>query len=306
MRPEPLAPTSLAVIARESGGLAMVAMDQRDSLRTMFLDAGVATVTDQTLIDFKLDVARALGPLASGFLIDREYGFDQVRHQQLLPPTTGLILAADALTQRPTGPVEDTALDEVVISPDFDLSGVSALKLLLIWRRDERRAERVELARRFAEAASARNVLSVLEPIVRPTDVELDDRSWNTEAAIREAATELSVVGQSLYKVQVPLGGTQSGPVLDAECHQLGECIAGPWVVLSQGVAAADFPDAVTSACRAGASGFLAGRALWADVVGREDVRLALHEVSVPRLQRLCQIVDENARPWAAAMSTLP
>lgn len=293
--------SGLAAIARASGGLAMVAMDQRDSLRTMFGEAGVGDVSDAVLIDFKLEVARALGQLGSGFLIDRQLGFDRLRAEQLLPSSTGLILAADALTQRPGGPVEETSLDEVVASSEFDLAGVSALKLLVIWRRDARRAERVELARRFAQLAKDRQVLSVLEPVVRPTDAELTAGTWNTEAAIREAATELSVVGQSLYKVQVPLGGTHAGPELDGECRQLAECITGPWVVLSQGVAAADFPDAVSAACRAGASGFLAGRALWADVVGQADLPAALQEVSVPRLRRLCQIVDEQARPWTAA-----
>lgn len=293
---------TLAAIARPSGRLAMVAMDQRESLRTMYADAG-HDATHDDLVAFKLAVARALGPLASGFLIDRHLGFDLVRDRGLLPDDTGLILAADALTQEPGGPVEETALDEVVVAPDFDLDGVVALKLLVIWRRDERREQRVELARRFADAARERGVLSVLEPVVRATQRELDDGSWDNEAAIREAARELSGSGQSLYKVQVPLGGRAQGAELDEEFARLGADIAGPWVVLSQGVAAPDFPDAVEAACRAGASGFLAGRALWADVVGRPDLERALQEVSVPRLQQLAATVDELARPWREAVA---
>lgn len=286
----------LDLIARPSGGLAMVAMDQRDSLATMFADAG-SKVGHAELVDFKLAVARALGPLASGFLIDHEYGFDRVRADRMLPETTGLILAADALDQEPGGPVEDTDLDEAVLAPDFDLSGVAAIKLLLIWRDDERRADRVELARRFTAAAAERGLLSVLEPVVRPARGAED--SFDKEEAIRTAARELSVVGQSLYKVQVPLSGRRDQGDLDEACAALDACITGPWVVLSQGVAAADFADAVTAACRAGASGFLAGRALWADVVGRPDLDQALQEVSVPRLQNLITIVDELATPWS-------
>lgn len=293
---------TLDAIARPSGGLAMVAMDQRESLRTMYADAGHDASHDD-LVAFKLAVARALGPLASGFLIDRHFGFDLVRDQGLLPHDTGLILAADDLTQEPGGPVEETALDEVVLAPAFDLSGVAALKLLVIWRRDERREQRVELARRFAAAARERGVLSVLEPVVRATPRELDDGSWNTEVAIREAARELSTSGQSLYKVQVPLGGHPHGAELDDEFARLAADITGPWVVLSQGVAAADFPGAVEAACRAGASGFLAGRALWADVVGRPDLEAALQEVSVPRLRGLGATVDELARPWREAIA---
>jgi len=292
------APT-LDAIARPSGGLAMVAMDQRESLRHMFDQAGAGRVDDERMVAFKLDVARALGPLASGFLIDREYGVE--RAAPLLPPSCGLILAADALEQEPGGPVEETGLDEVVVAPGSDLHGAVAIKLLVIWRRDARRGQRVELARRFVEVAAARGVLSVLEPVVRATPDETAAGTWDTEAAIAEAARELSALGPSLYKVQVPLGGRAAPADLERACATLGEAITGPWVVLSQGVHRDDFAGAVRAACRGGASGFLAGRALWSDVVGRPDVPAALAEVSVPRLERLVEIVDAEARPWTAA-----
>lgn len=292
------APT-LDAIARPSGALAMVAMDQRESLRHMFDQAGAGRVDDERLVAFKLDVARALSPLASGFLIDRELGVE--RAAPLLPPSCGLILAADALEQEPGGPVEETGLDEVVVAPESDLHGAVAIKLLVIWRRDARREQRVELARRFVEAAAARGVLSVLEPVVRATPEETASGTWETEAAIAEAARELSPLGPSLYKVQVPLGGRAEPAELERACAQLGGAITGPWVVLSQGVHRDDFADAVRAACRGGASGFLAGRALWSDVVGRPDVPAALAEVSVPRLERLVEIVDAEARPWTAA-----
>jgi sulfofructosephosphate aldolase len=292
------APT-LEAIARPSGALAMVAMDQRESLRTMMDEAGRGRVPDAELVAFKLAVARALGPIASGFLIDERLGAASAAG--LLPPTCGLILAADALEQEPGGPVEETGLDEAVIAPDADLHGAVAIKLLLVWRRDARRAARVELARRFVAVAAARGVLSVLEPVVRATPAELAAGTWDQEAAIAEAARELSPLGPSLYKVQVPRAGPGEPAELERACAALGEAITGPWVVLSQGVAVGDFAGAVRAACRGGASGFLAGRALWSDVVGADDTAAALDEVSVPRLRALVDLVDEQARPWWAA-----
>ncbi|WP_431835444.1 hypothetical protein [Cellulomonas sp. Y8] len=292
------APT-LDAIARPSGALAMVAMDQRESLRHMLDQAGAGRVDDERMVAFKLDVARALSPLASGFLIDREYGVE--RAASLLPPSCGLILAADALEQEPGGPVEETGLDEVVVAPESDLHGAVAVKLLVIWRRDARREQRVELARRFIEVAAARGVLSVLEPVVRATPEETAAGTWDTEVAIAEAARELSALRPSLYKVQVPLGGRAEPAELERACATLGEAVTGPWVVLSQGVDRDDFAGAVRAACRGGASGFLAGRALWSDVVGHPDVPAALAEVSVSRLERLVELVDAEARPWTAA-----
>lgn len=288
----------LDAIARPSGALAMVAMDQRESLRHMFDLAGAGRPSDEVLIRFKLDVAEALGPLASGFLIDRHYGFEAVR--EVLPAGTGLILAADDLTQEDGGPVEETALDEVVLT-QTDLDGVAALKLLVIWRRDAKREQRVRLVERFVAECSARGVLSVLEPVVRATPEELDAGSWDLDEAIREAAAELSPSGQSLYKVQVPLSGTGDAAQQREASERLNAAITGPWVVLSQGVDRSAFLPAVEAACRAGASGFLAGRALWSDVVGRDDVPSALRELSVPRLEALIEVVDREARPWREA-----
>ncbi len=284
-----------AALARPGGGLAMVAMDQRESLRTMFRDAGRGRVDDAALIDFKLAVARALAPLASAFLIDRHFGFAEIR-RGMLPERCGLILAADALVQPEGGPVEETALDEAVLAADCDLAGVAAVKLLVVWRRDERRGRRVDLARRFIDLAARRGLLSVLEAVVRPTPRELADGSWDAEVAIREAAAELSGLRPSIYKAQVPRAGKGRPGELHRSCASLNERIVGPWVVLSQGVASADFPIAVEAACRGGASGFLAGRALWGDVVGRPDVERALCEVAVPRMRRLVEIVDREAR----------
>ncbi|GAA4424508.1 aldolase [Georgenia halophila] len=291
-------PIDLDPIARPAGTLAMVAMDQRESLRAMFDEAGAGRVDDARLVDFKVAVARALGPLASGFLIDRHYGFETVRDDQVLPPDTGLILAADALEQHPGGPVEETALDDVVVAPELDLEPVAAIKLLIIWRRDDRRTRRVDLAREFVAAARRLGVLSVLEPVVRATPAELEAGTWDLDTAIREAAEELSGLGQSLYKVQVPRQGRGTPAELRAACGRLDRSITGPWVVLSQGVDRENYLGAVTAACQAGASGFLAGRALWSDVVGAPDVPARLQEVSVPRLERLVAAVDRYARPW--------
>ena len=87
---------TLDALARPSGTFLMVAMDQRDSLRTM-LAQHHEDADEARMVRFKLAVARELGPYASGFLIDRHYAYDDIVREHLLPPTCGLILAADAL-----------------------------------------------------------------------------------------------------------------------------------------------------------------------------------------------------------------
>ena len=287
--------STLDRLARPSGGFAMVALDQRESLRTMFTDALGHSVADQTLTDFKLAAAAELAPYASGLLIDRQYGYRSLVTERRLPGGCGLILAADALRQAPSAPVEDTDIDSEVDPAAAAREGTVALKLLLIWQRDEHRAARVRLVERFVTMCREAGLLSVLEPVVRPATGET---GFDLDTAILEAAAELGPLRPSLYKAQVPGLGQADDTTTDAVCRELTARLPVPWVVLSQGVPMAAFPRAVRIACRAGASGFLAGRAVWSDCLTAGDVRPALRERAVPRFRELAGIVDQEARPW--------
>ena len=272
-------PTSLDAIARPSGTFAMVAMDQRESLRTMLREHG-HDASDARMARFKAAVARELAPHASGFLIEGDHLATVAPH---VP--RGLILAVDVLEQSEGAAVEDTSLDA---EPHL-VEAVVALKLLVIWRDDERRGERLELSRRFVELSGSLGLLSVLEPVVRH-----EDRDW----AIIEAARELGAVRPSLYKCQVPLEGKAEPAEITRHAREIDAALPVPWVVLSQGVAADDFPAAVEASCLGGASGFLAGRALWTATLGADDPTELLRERSVRRLEELVEIVDAHGRPW--------
>lgn len=287
-------PPTLDRLARPGGTFAMVAMDQRESLRTMLAEEG-HPADDAVLVSFKLDVAATLGPLASAFLIDRHYAYAEIVAGRLLPAGCGLILAVDALTQPPGAPVEDTDLDGDVDLDRVRVDGVVALKLLVIWKRDGGRDRRVAMAHRFIELARQAGLLSVLEPVAVPAPGE---RDFDLDRSILDAAAALGPLGPDLYKAQVPRRGQGDFTELVAACEKLDRQLARPWVVLSNGVALSDFPTAVEAACRGGASGMLAGRALWRDALATPDPAIALREVSVDRLRRLAETVDRYGRPW--------
>jgi sulfofructosephosphate aldolase len=282
---------TLDALARPSGTFLMVAMDQRESLRTMLADHD-HEADDARMIRFKLAVARELGPYASGFLIDRHYGYDEIVRDGLLPPSCGLILAVDALEQPPGGIVQDTDLDTGADVAAAAARGVVALKLLVIWRDDAQRQRRVDTARRFVELARGHGLLSVLEPVTRGPD------GFDRESAIVEAAGELAAVGCDLYKCEVPTHGAGEPAEITEWCRRIDAAVPCPWVVLSQGVAPDRYPAAVQAACEGGASGMLAGRAVWTATLGADDPTSLLREHSVPRLQQLGAIVDAHGRPW--------
>src|SRR5438093_4953341 len=74
----PLTTLSLDSIADSRGRVAVLAMDQRGTLRRM-LDAAGKPSADSDLIAFKIDVVRALAPLSTGVLLDPDFGAGHVR-----------------------------------------------------------------------------------------------------------------------------------------------------------------------------------------------------------------------------------
>lgn len=301
----------LDAIARPSGTFAILALDQRESLRTIVAErtgVPVAAVPNRDLEAFKVAVARALTPVASAVLLDVDLGLRPVLDAGALAPRCGLILAADALVQHPGQAVTATDVDPRVTPATAVRDGAVALKLLVLWHGGQDRARAVDLGARFVAACRSGGLLSVLEPIVRPP-LDGDGAGWDRESAILDAAEVLGSLGADLYKAEVPLHGRADPTELTRRAAAITERVRGPWVVLSQGVDLADFAAAVEASCRGGASGFLAGRAVWTDSIatrapaagGFDGLAERLETVARPRFEALAATVDRFGRPWREA-----
>ncbi|MGC3955831.1 MAG: aldolase [Propionicimonas sp.] len=280
----------LSAIARPSGGFSMLAVDQREAMRLMFATATKSQIPDATLTDFKVAATRILSPYASAVLVDRQFAYDAVLQAGAVAPDCGLILSGDQFHPGNGIPVDSVTIDEAVDASAARERGAVALKLLVLWREDEPAEDRLAMVAAFNEKCHRAGLLSIIEPVVRPPR-----NGWNfdREESIVKAAVELGATGADLYKGEMPLGGDADDRTLLGACQRLNDALDTPWVILSSGVAADLFGNAVRLACRAGASGFLAGRAVWASVVGARNPETMLADVSVPRLRRLGEIVDE-------------
>nr|WP_211658322.1 hypothetical protein [Phytoactinopolyspora halophila] len=280
----------LSSLARPSGGFAMVAIDQREALRTMFeRHSGGRPVGDETLTQFKVSAAQVLSPHASAILVDKHLGFDAVVDSAAIAPGCGLIAAVDHFVPGHGEHIGRSVVDDTVDPAEMAARGATALKQLIVYRPDGSAGERAEIVGEFLERCHRHDMISILEPVARPP---VDGRTWNRDEMVVAAAEELGSAGADLYKAEIPLGKEGSDDELRRWCGRLDEAITSPWVVLSTGVPPERFPHALEIACSAGAAGFLAGRAVWAPVIGSVHLDQALGDVSVPRLQELTQIVD--------------
>lgn len=284
----------LAGLARATGTFAMLAIDQRESLRTLLVAAGHGAA-DADLSAFKVAVARHLSPAASGMLVDRDYGLGAIVAADAVAPSCGLIVAVDRFTQAPGGPLEWSELDRPALTEALTEAGATALKFLVVWRPDDPVEPRLVLARDFVAASRRLGLVSVLEGLVQVPGVThgpaIDD-------AILAAAHEFAPVQPDLYKTHVPTHGAGSPGEITERSAAITAAIGQPWVVLSAGVPPDRFPAAVEAAGRGGASGFLAGRGVWAPAIAPVDPAAALVEDAPPRLDALVAIADASARPW--------
>jgi len=89
-------------------------------------------------------------------------------------------------------------------------------------------------------------------------------------------------------------------------CTQLNEASSVPWVLLSDGVNFDVFCHQLEIACKGGASGFLAGRALWQEAASmpNRDRFKFLESVAVDRLKQLSEIASIHGKPWYSKFET--
>lgn len=275
-----------------TGHYAMLALDQRESMRGMFGRlADGAFVGDDALRTFKRQAIATLSPYASAVLIDRPFGLGSSRPAELAPDA-GLIVAIDVLHQVPGEDISHITFDDLVTVELLRQVGADAIKLLVLWHPQSGKAERAELVERAMNRAAEAGVATLIEGIVGPEP----DKSWAGEAerhdAILACAQELVAYSPDIYKAQVP--GYTPGDLSEvaAQSKLMSAIVVRDWVVLSNGVERDHFAQAVAQATLGGASGFLAGRAIWADAVPEDDPAEALRDRSIGRLKALTAIVD--------------
>jgi len=145
-----------------------------------------------------------------------------------------------------------------------------------------------------------------LEVVSYSIDPKLDKTSTGFAAKrprlICDIASRLGALGPDVLKLEFPVDvfyDSDEGNWARA-CEAVSEAAHCPWAVLSAGVDFNLFLRQVEIACRCGASGFIAGRALWKEGIPMPALERAdwLTNVAAARLDQLTEIADRYARPW--------
>ena len=293
--------TGLATIATEQDTFAIVAMDQRNTLKRMYHAVGIADPSDEELIQIKADTVQALRGSASGYLLDPTFGTPALKRLPTEGPRYGVLVAAEpsergTINGEPRGH-RDPALNAQWVKDQ----GGDALKFYVQLRADRKpgpdgvdtTAEVLEVIKQVVADCRQAGIPSVMENLIFPLAGEEPPTPAQRADRIIEAAILMDELKPDLIKVEYPGDA--------ASCKRLADSLTVPWAVLSAGVAFDEFAAALRISCDAGgASGFIAGRSIWKDAVGMDvEARTSfLADEGKRRLDNLVQVIDGRARPY--------
>jgi tagatose 1,6-diphosphate aldolase len=293
----------LQQIASPDGIFNMCAMDHRGSLRKL---AGELSYDE--MVERKLELCANLAPHASAILLDPEFGAAQCLSYGALPKGTGLIVSVEA-----SGYVGASEYRSVELMEDWGVAkikrmGASAAKLLIYYRPDL-----LELANKLMDMVEAvglecqqHDLPSVVEPVVYPIGEEVRNPAHFAkirEQMVLKTAQHIGNLPIDVLKSEFPadLNYEKDRGKLADLCRRLDTASPVPWVVLSAAVDFDTFCQQVEIACQAGASGFLAGRAIWQEAMPIDKVEERvkfLTTVGADRLKKLSEIAARYGTPW--------
>jgi len=262
-------------LADPAGRMKMIAIDQRTPLmQPIARKRGVSEAAYDDIAEVKVAIVRHLSQHASAMLLDPNFAYP--RCAEHLSPAVGLCLSLEHHVTKNTG---QGRLSRTIPSWSVRQTrriGADAVKLL-VWYRPDADASVREHQQAFVRAIGREcrehDIVLLLELLIYPLPADAPgflaaNRARLVQASMRDFSQP--EFGVDVYKLEPP------GPLRDipdpdgagaAELQRayddLGKLATRPWVLLSAAASPADFQRSLAYACRAGASGYLCGRAIW-------------------------------------------
>ena len=307
-------------MADSAGRFKMLAVDQRPPIESLVRDA---RGTDQADFDDVRSVKQMLidelAEEATAVLVDPQYLFPAVNDS--VPSDAGLLITLeyDHFEETPQGRRSQAIPDWTV--GKIKMAGGDAVKLLA-WYRPDAGPDVLEHQQAFVadvgRRCSQNDIPFVFELLVYP----MPDDDGQTLDYVEHPAKRSEHVVESVetfadsqfmvdvFKLETPVPGASLADAHRDDPERIGRAFteldraAGrPWVILSAGTNPATFTQIASLAYEAGASGYLAGRAIWWDSCVRnfpdtESMVSGLRQTAVPYMRQLNSLTDRLARPW--------
>jgi len=186
--------------------------------------------------------------------------------------------------------------------------GASAIKFKIDYHPDAGKVTETldDLIRTVVHDCRQADIALFLEPVSYSIDPKIEKESRGFAESrpqlIARIAERLGNLGPDVLKLEFPVDAQYERDVIKwaAACDVVSEASPCPWAVLSAGVAFDIFASQVEVACQNGASGYIAGRAVWKDGIPLPTPNRIdwLEKVAAPRMDQLAETTTRYARPW--------
>ncbi|MEM6462720.1 MAG: tagatose 1,6-diphosphate aldolase [Pseudomonadota bacterium] len=306
-------------MADSGGRFKMTAVDQRPPIKNpIAAHYGVAEAPYEDVARFKALLVETLEAQSSAMLLDPHYAIP--RSIGFLSPAKGLIVTLeDSDFEEAAGGRRSREIDEWSVEK-IKRMGADAVKVLAWYRPDasaDVKTHQQDFSKRIGEACARFDIPFLFELLVYPLEKDAHQTSDYVELRGKKTDDVLASVeefakpdyGVDVFKLESPVNagdvpgiGNADWEETQAAFDEMGRLAGRPWVMLSAGAGKADFRHILTHAYRAGASGYLAGRAIWLDAFSHfpdwEGMRKGLVEDSVDYMNDLNALTDAQALPW--------
>jgi tagatose 1,6-diphosphate aldolase len=300
-------------ISNPNGTLTMVATDQNSSMIGMIKDSlkkkgEGREPTFEEIVEAKVVLARTLGPVCSGLLVDGYYGYWNTVASFAIPPATGVLIRVE----KSGGEKNKHGAPMAALEPGWSVEkikrcGADAVKVLAPFEPNEKDSAEHQFAflQMLYDECRKHDILLLLEPIAFPFDGEKKDSESFLKRKAETVIESARILSRwcDVYKAEFPGHiNKDSESTLADNLKALDGACERPWVLLSAGVDFPDYKKQVELAVKhGGASGVLGGRAFWKEFflqpTAEAQQKYAEGEC-VERVRTIDKIVKSQAKPW--------
>jgi len=308
-------------LANDDGHFTMLAVDQRPPIKGLCAERrGEETARYEDVRSVKKTMMEVLAPHASAVLADPTYALCDAMN--ILMPHHGLVVTledsifAESKDGRVSKEIGNWSVKKI------RRVGGDAVKVLTWYRPDQSEATRQaqkDFTKRVGEACAEHDMPFLLEFLVYPFTGDAAHTTDYVEQQGKRAEHVIQTVeefsgadfGVDIFKLESPIPAADVPDSSDNskaadECRayyaDLGQAAGRPWVMLSAGASKAAFKNVMHYAYGAGASGFLAGRAIWwEDFQSFPDLdamKSGMAQNAVPYMQKLAEMTRTDALRW--------
>lgn len=294
-------------ISGADGFIRVLAIDHPEDYLAL-LDPDVEAVGFDEVVQSKLAIAKALAPHTTAVLLDPVWSIGHAIATGTVPGDVGIISGLEELHYRPdssrVGYASELTLRRGWEPMHLAALGCDAAKLLVFYRSEDSAAKNELLHAAVQDVAAACLPLQlplIVEPLWYPVgDEDVTDPAVQQRrtTSVVESAGRFSRLGADIMKLQFPVSDARDPRAGDAVAEMAGG-IDVPWVLLSAGVTFEAFQDQMGIALEHGCSGYIAGRSIWGDAVGRLDpvAQSAGLDRAAHRLESLNEMVRKSGKP---------